>query len=272
MGQTGTVLKMTLILKQKEDGSVKRHIILDMRGSLGNARARADERTVLPRLTDVTHMLQDMWKPRGGDKGRRESRDDDDFEFYLIDLEDAFCHFPVRKEELRHCVTPDEHDQEALVWTATLFGYKCAPLIVGRLSSALGRLLQSLLSPEETQLQVYVDDVLIAALGGRALREKRLALLLYTAAAFVVRISMKKGERGRRITWIGCVIGPGGAGGGTGSHRPQHLTQIHDRQTSVDRKHPSQSLLDCQCALHHPQGRGARPSRWNRRQESSGER
>ena len=80
-------------------------------------------------------------------------------------LEDAFCHFPVRKEELRHCVTPDEHDQERWYGQPRCSATKCAPLIVGRLSSALGRLLQSLLSPEETQLQVYVDDVLIAALG-----------------------------------------------------------------------------------------------------------
>ena len=174
---------MALILKQKEDGSVKRRIILDMR-SFGNSRAKTDERIVLPRLTDVVHMLQDMWKPRGGDNGHREFKEEDDFEIYLIDLEDAFCHFPVRKEELRHCVTPDEHDQDALVWTAMLFGYKAAPLIMGRLSSALGRLLQSIMDPSSVQLQVYVDDVLMAAIGPRPQRETKLAAALYTAAAF----------------------------------------------------------------------------------------
>ena len=199
LGETGTVSKMALILKQKEDGSVKRRIILDMR-SFGNSRAKTDERIVLPRLTDVVHMLQDMWKPRGGDKGLRESKEEDDFEIYLIDLEDAFCHFPVRKEELRHCVTPDEHDQDALVWTAMLFGYKAAPLIMGRLSSALGRLLQSIMDPSSVQLQVYVDDVLMAAIGPRPQRETKLAAALYTAAAFGVRVNLRKGERGRRVT------------------------------------------------------------------------
>ena len=53
---------------------------------------------------------------------------------------------------------------------------------------------------------VYVDDIVIASVGSRATREFRLACLLYTAAAFGVRINLKKGERGRRVTWIGCTI------------------------------------------------------------------
>lgn len=138
---------MALILKQKDDGSTKRRIILDMRRSQGNSRAKTDESIVLPRLTDVVHILQEMWKPRGGDKGRRETNDDDDVEIYLVDLKDAFCHFPVRKEELRH--------RDALVWCAMLLGHKAAPLIMGRLSSALGRL-QSILNPQHAQLQVYM--------------------------------------------------------------------------------------------------------------------
>ena len=154
LGESGTVSKMALILKEKEDESIKRRIILDMKRSLGNSRAKVEERIVLPRLTDVIHMLQAMWKPRGGSKARRTTEEEDDFEFYLIDLEDAFCHFPVRREELKHCITPDERDQDALVWTAMLFGYRAAPLIMGRLSSALGRLLQSLVPLRETQIQV----------------------------------------------------------------------------------------------------------------------
>ena len=118
------------ILKEKEDGSIKRRIILDMRRSFGNSRAKVGERIVLPRLTDVTAMLQDMWKPRGGHKGRRRDGDPDDFELYLVDLEDAFCHFPVRREELRHSVTLDEWDQDALVWTAMLFGYRATLLVM----------------------------------------------------------------------------------------------------------------------------------------------
>lgn len=92
---------------------MNRCISLDMRRSFGNARAKVDEKIVLPRLTDVTTMLQNMWKPRGGHKGRRGEEEEDDFEFYLIDLEDAFCHFLVRREKFRHFVTLDEFDQDA---------------------------------------------------------------------------------------------------------------------------------------------------------------
>jgi hypothetical protein len=103
-------------------------------------------------------MLQDIWRRRGGSKAKRRDTNTDDFEFYLIDLSDAFCHFGVLKNELRHCVTPDEHDQDALVWCAMLFGYRAAPLLMGRLSSALGRLF--------TVFGVSRDDA-VAGLCGR---------------------------------------------------------------------------------------------------------
>ena len=170
--QEGTVSKMALLIKQKPDGSTKRRIILDMRRSKGNSRASIPERIVLPRVVDVVSMLRAMWahRPR-----KPPQRDADDFKFFLVDLADAFCHFPVRKAELKHCVTPDEEDKQALLWPALLFGYRGAPLIVARLSAAIGRLAQSLCETKSTQLQVYVDD-------------------------------MKKGEGGRRVQWIGCTI------------------------------------------------------------------
>ena len=125
--QEGTVSKMALLLKQKPDGSTKRRIILDMRRSKGNSRASIPERIVLPRVVDVVSMLRAMWahRPR-----KPPQRDADDFEFFLVDLAGAFCHFPVRKAELKHCVTPDEEDRQALLWPALLFGYRGAPLIM----------------------------------------------------------------------------------------------------------------------------------------------
>ncbi len=203
---SGTCSKMALILKEKPDGSTKRRIVLDMRRSSGNARAAVDERIVLPRMVDVTAMLRDMWLTKFHHEEVGAMDEKDNFEFYLIDLADAFCHFAVRREELRHCVTPDEWDDNALLWTSMLFGYRAAPLLMGRLSSALGRLLQSMCDPQLTQIQVYIDDIIIASLGCRAWREVHLASLLYTAAAFGVQISLKKGERGRRVQWIGCTI------------------------------------------------------------------
>ena len=202
----GTCSKMALIVKQKTDGSTKRRIVLDLRRSQGNDRARVKERIILPRLVDVTAMLRDMWLTKIHHDEYGTMSEKDNFEFFLIDLADAFCHLPVRREELRHCVTKDEHDQHALVWVSMLFGYRAAPLLMGRLSAALGRLLQSMLNPQLTQIQVYIDDIIISCLGNLAWREVQLAAVLYTAAAFGVQISLKKGERGRKVQWIGCSL------------------------------------------------------------------
>jgi len=70
-----------------------------------------------------------------------------------------------------------------VVFTAMLFGFKAAPLIMGRLSSCLARMWQSLLRHRDGALQLYVDDAIILLNGTRAHRDEKLALLLYTAAA-----------------------------------------------------------------------------------------
>ena len=199
---SGTTSKMALILKEKPDGSTKRRIILDLRRSMGNSRSEVGERIVLPRLVDVVAMLRALWKT----KVPKPTGEEDDFEFACIDLSDAFCHFSVHKDELRHCVSPNENGDGALLWTAMLFGFKAAPLLMGRLSAALGRLLSSLARPSEAQLQVYIDDVIIGLTGDKDSREQLLACFLMTAAAFGVQINLKKGERGRRTQWIGCTI------------------------------------------------------------------
>ena len=48
---------MSLIIKQKMDGSAKPRITLEMCRSGANTRAAVPERVVLPRLTDVAHMV-----------------------------------------------------------------------------------------------------------------------------------------------------------------------------------------------------------------------
>lgn len=75
----------------------------------------------------------------------------DNFEFVLIDLEDAICHWPAHREELRHCVTPDEHEENALMWVAMLFGFRAAPLLMCRLASAVGQLIQAMCNHQLVQ-------------------------------------------------------------------------------------------------------------------------
>ena len=60
----GTISKMALIQKVKENGTTKNRIIVDMRRSGGNARARVPERLVLPRVTDVIQGARRLWSWR----------------------------------------------------------------------------------------------------------------------------------------------------------------------------------------------------------------
>ncbi len=211
----GTCSKLALILKEKPDGTTKRRLILDMRRSGGNDRAVIPERIVLPRLADIVTMLRDLQakKPtlakniaNSGVPFGEAKEQADETEFILVDLADAFCHFAVDGRELRHCVTPDETSEGCLVWVAMLFGFKGAPLIMGRLSAAIGRLLSSMMADFEGQMQIYVDDVVMALQGPLQHRNYILASLLYTMAAFGVQTSLRKGERGRRVQWIGAML------------------------------------------------------------------
>ena len=107
---------------------------------------------------------------------------------------------------LKHCVTPDEPSEGCLVWVAMPSGFRGAPLVMGRLSSVIGRLLSSLMADFEGQMQIYVGDLVIALQGPQQHRNYILSCLLCTLAAFGVQTSLKKGERGRRVQWIGAMM------------------------------------------------------------------
>ena len=163
---TGTASRLALIMKQKPDGSTKRRIVIDLRRSGGNARAEVPERIVLPRAWDVIVSAKYMKEheaeiPEVTNGGPFEK----DAEFMLLDLKDAFCHFGLHPNELCHAVSPGLESGTGILWCAMLFGYTAAPLIMGRLSAAVARLVQSLLHPAEGQTQMYVDDLLILLRG-----------------------------------------------------------------------------------------------------------
>ena len=75
------------------------------------------------------------------------------------DLADAYCHFAVAHGELGYCFAPALEEEEVLVSVAMLFGFKAAPLTMGRLSAALARLWQSMMM-KDGKLQVYMHNPL----------------------------------------------------------------------------------------------------------------
>lgn len=58
----GTVSRLGLVLKIKDDGQKKRRIVIDLRRSGGNAKSVLPEKLVLPRLTDGVKLIKESGK------------------------------------------------------------------------------------------------------------------------------------------------------------------------------------------------------------------
>ena len=208
----GTVSRLALLIKEKDNGEIKRRVIIDLKRSGGNARCRLQERLVLPRVCDVVESLRYMRAFRADmmEVAHRENWKEldklDEIEIVSADLSDAYCHLPVAKPELGNCLAPSNKEGHTLVFCAMLFGFKGAPLVMARLSGALARFWQSLLPPSEMQLQLYMDDPIFMLQGPPSKRRENLALLLYSAGAMGVQLAFKKGSRGLVLTWIGVKL------------------------------------------------------------------
>ena len=211
---SGTVSRMALIQKFKDNGQVKNRIIVDMLRSGGNSRARVPERLVLPRVVDVVEGARRLWSFRKELHDQAEAEgwmpEDpgalNDWELIGADLSDAFCHYPVCSAELPNCLCPGVGEDEYIIFTALLFGFKAAPLLMARLSSLISRFVQSLMTRAEGVMQTYMDDPLILLAGPKARRDRTLSMILYSLAVMGVNLAFGKGERGLRVTWIGVVF------------------------------------------------------------------
>ena len=137
----GTISKLALISKQKESGAVKHRLIIDLLRSGGNDLARVPERIVLPRVQDVIRGIQTLWRNLGG------QAEGPDFALELVgaDLRDAYCHLGVAEAELKHCLAPSIRADHLVLFKAMLFGFRGAPLIMGRFAAAMTRQWQSIM-------------------------------------------------------------------------------------------------------------------------------
>jgi hypothetical protein len=133
-----------------------------------------------------------------------------DWEMELIsaDLSDACMHFGVHPDEIQNCLAPGLDDDELVLFKAMSFGFKGAPLVMGRFSSAAMRLCQSMMPEAQGQIQCYMDDplLMLQAQGPPHERLALLAMVLYTANACGLQLSYAKAERGIRLSWIGVSI------------------------------------------------------------------
>ena len=205
MFQHTTVSKLALILKTKEDGSVKKRIVIDLRRSLGNSKAVLPERLILPRPHDCVEMVRDQYAVSS--KGQGEDPSELwGCEFILIDVTDAFMSFGVERKEWGHCLAPGTKPDEMLLFTALLFGFKTAPLLYSRLAALLSRWLQSIVPPGIAAHQTYLDDALWFLQGPLKVRNRCLGLILFTMEAIGLRIAHSKGHRAGSVQWIGVTF------------------------------------------------------------------
>lgn len=208
---SGTVSKMALIQKTKDDGRVKNRVVVDLLRSGGNARASVPERLVLPRVIDVLEGARRLransmeYVKAAKREGWMPEKEEEMYEWELVgaDLQDAFCHFPVDKREVSNCICPGVNPDEFVMYTALLFGFKAAPLLMSRLSAMISRFVQSLFLRGEGVVQTYMDDPLFILAGPPSRRNRTLALVLYSLYAMGVNVAYSKGERGLRVNWIG---------------------------------------------------------------------
>ena len=194
-----TISKLGLIVKVKENGTKKRRIIIDLRRSGGNRKAKLPERLVLPRPADAIAMLRRMHAANGATVRPQ----DKVMELVMIDVSDAYMHLAVAEEEKGHCLAPALDGDHWLLFVALLFGYKTAPLTWSRVAALVARLAQSIIPADRGMHQVYLDDSLWALRGTLASRNSTLACVLTTMAALGLRLSLAKGERAAAVTWIG---------------------------------------------------------------------
>eukprot|EP00435_Cladocopium_sp_Y103_P009859 s2919_g2.t1 len=198
----GTISRLAIIVKERPDKTKKRRLIIDLRRSGGNSKARLREKLVLPRACDAIHMIKQMVKLKQ-EPSAQEMKDLWKRELVLVDVSDAFPHLAVHARELEHCLTPGLRDNEFYLFRALLFGYKTAPLLWSRTAAWLARFLQSSVPLHEGQHQVYLDDSLWILQGTLIRRNVVLGFIVFTMAALGFSVSVQKGERGASVTWMG---------------------------------------------------------------------
>ncbi len=134
----GTISRLALIVKTREDGSKKRRIIIDLRRSGGNQKSVLPEKLILPRPKDAINMIRDVYD-------LSKEKEDIQLELTVIDVSDAFMALPVHPSEHQHTLAPGLEEGMLLSFVALLFGFKVAPLLWSRVASFLARLLQGTL-------------------------------------------------------------------------------------------------------------------------------
>jgi len=213
-GQLPILNKFACIIKHKwvEDKrlwKVKRRIIMDSKRSGVKDASVLKYKSVLPRITDAIGSL--MGKLDAASKKDQVSGDVQ-VEQFVIDATDAFWELGLRPEERRFFV--GKLGDKFLVYLRTAQGSRGAPLSWAAVFGLICRCVQSLFfvgskaAPHsfEADMQVYVDDPWVAAIGDKVARDRIVALLILAWRIIGVKLAFGKARRGQKVDWIGACM------------------------------------------------------------------
>ena len=190
------VSKMAALVKEREDGTKKLRLIIDMRRSHVNAHARVHERIVLPRITDMINdalALQSL------------TESDEELDMTVLDWADAFHSMGVAPAEFPHQIVKG-FEGTYIGYETVLFGGAGSPGVWGRAAAFLGRSGQAMFGADEARIQVYVDDPWSIWRGAAEDRARHFGYLLLWWRALGPPVSWRKVQVGRAVKWIGVEI------------------------------------------------------------------
>jgi hypothetical protein len=216
----GHLNKLGVIIKTRKNGVRKVRLVVDMRRSRANLRARVPERPVLPRPKDPVDVVFDLFNDDLTWAAAEAT--DFDVEAASADFQDAYCHICTHPDEYANCLVAAPPKERIMPWfkkskgrpkVAVMnkigFGSKGGPLVWSRVAAASGRMGQALLRAFRNKrvpwgrLNIYLDDPFFVLAGNRRSRDHQLCyvLLLWRACGF--KLAWDKGSRGGILDWIG---------------------------------------------------------------------
>ena len=195
------VSRLAAIIKNREDGSTKVRLIVDMLRSRVNRFVKLHERIVLPRLMDIVTDVIDLILAAPTD-----TMTEDEIDMMCLDFQDAFHTMGVAPEELPYQVFRRPGCDTYAGYDTVVFGGGGAGLVWGRGGALLGRSGQSLFTQTEARIQIYVDDPWTIWRGTKQrIRAMKTRLLLWWLV-LGPEISWSKVQHGDLVKWIGCNI------------------------------------------------------------------
>ena len=190
------VSKMACLVKELEDGSKKRRLIMDLLRSGSNSLARVPERVVLPRGQDAAGDARTLlFFCEGGGFA----------EMMVLDVKDAFYSMGVHPSERRfQCIQGP--DGRIYIFCVLSMGGAASPLVWGRAAAWTMRLSSAVWDVTQLRLQCFVDDPWAVARGSRRRRHHLLAVVALFWCSLGLRMSWKKMQYGPQVTWIGLKM------------------------------------------------------------------